>query len=97
MSEKSQAFGFLRGLINRIELQLGQTVRILKLDGGGEFDRLTARPWYQTAGIWHYVANKRISRPIRHASDCSEEDRWTWRGRARNVTKAIGGLDLTGK
>ena len=52
---KGEAFIHLKAFIQRLERQLGEKVRFIRSDGGGEFDSGPARFWYTQTGIQHQI------------------------------------------
>jgi transposase InsO family protein len=56
MIGKTQAFKALQAFIAKIERQLGQKVRFIRSDNGGEFTSTIASEWYLKKGIIHQTS-----------------------------------------
>ncbi|EIW71771.1 hypothetical protein TREMEDRAFT_27029, partial [Tremella mesenterica DSM 1558] len=55
ITTKNESSDIVRQCISKLEKQLGERVRVIRSDGGGEFDSLDMREFYLSAGINHYI------------------------------------------
>ena len=52
--QKSEAYDCMVDMIAKVEKQLGTRVRVVRSDGGGEFDSNKANSYYRIHGIQHW-------------------------------------------
>ena len=55
IEDKSKGFDTMVKWAKKIERQIGERVRIIRSDGGGEFGGKRANQWYEDTGCQHYI------------------------------------------
>jgi transposase InsO family protein len=53
MAGKKGSFVALKEFVAKVQRQLGEKVRLIRSDNGGEFDSGEAQGWYRSRGIIH--------------------------------------------